>query len=266
MRILAIISTRNEERFIEGCIEHLVAHGLEVYLCDNGSTDRTVELAAPWLGAGVRGIEHLPHDGTFRWRRLLERKEEVAQEQPADWYLHLDADEVPLPPSSRGTLAEALAEVEARGYNAVEFAELTFVPTREAPDHDHAEFRSTMRWYYAFAPRELHLVRAWKRGAGRVELSASGGHVVSFPDRRISPERFLLRHYLFLSREHAALKYGGRGYDPDEVRDGWHSWRPTLDARTLRLPPQDELRTARSDDELDPSRPRREHCVLWTDS
>ena len=45
MRILAIIATYNEERFIGGCLEHLFSQGVEAYLCDNQSTDGTRE----WL-------------------------------------------------------------------------------------------------------------------------------------------------------------------------------------------------------------------------
>jgi len=186
MRVLAIIATYNEERFIGGCLEHLFANGVDVYLCDNQSTDRTVEIASRHLGAGLRGIEQLPRDGTFRWRQILRRKEALAAELDADWYIHLDADEILLPPRSGQTLREAFAEAEVGGYNAVELAEFTFVPTREDPDHDHPDFRRTMRWYYPFSPSALHLVRGWQRQP-RVDLASTGGHNVRFPDLRLSP-------------------------------------------------------------------------------
>jgi glycosyltransferase involved in cell wall biosynthesis len=266
MRVLAIIATYNEERFIGGCLEHLFAQGVEAYLCDNQSTDGTVAIASRYLGSGLRGIEEIPRDGTFRWRQILHRKEALASELAADWFLHLDPDEVPLPPRSGQTLAEALAEVDASGYNVVDFAELTFVPTREAPDHDHPDFRRTMRWYYPFAPTALHRVIAWKRQAHPVDLATTGGHVVRFPDWRLNPRLFRLCHYLFLSREHAALKYVGKTYDPYELRDGWHGWRSTLTADAIRLPSQADLRTTYTDDDLDASSPRTTHCLLWEDS
>ena len=266
MRVLAIIATYNEERFIGGCLEHLFAHGVEAYLCDNQSTDTTVAIASRHLGAGLRGIEQLSRDGTYRWRQILRRKEALAAELDADWFLHLDPDEVPLPPRSGQTFAEALAEVDADGDNAVDLSELTFVPTREAPDHDHPDFRRTMRWYYPFAPFEPHRVCVWKRQPQRVDLASSGGHVVDFPGRRISPRRFRMRHYLFLSHEHAIRKYVERVYDEDEVREGWHGWRATLTAGTIRLPSQIELRTADRDDDLDPSSPRTTHCLVWQGS
>jgi glycosyltransferase involved in cell wall biosynthesis len=250
MRVLAIIAAYNEERFIGGCLEHLFAHGVEAYLCDNQSTDGTVAIASRYLGAGLRGIEQIPRDGTFRWRQILRRKEELAAELEADWFMHLDA----------------VAEVDASGYNAVDFTEFAFVPTREAPDHDHPDFRRTMRWYYPFAPTALHRVIAWKRQAQPVDLASSGGHVVRFPGWRLSPQRFRLCHYIFLSREHAVSKYVDKVYDPAEVHDGWHGWRATLTAGAVRLPPQAALRTALTDEDLDPSSPRTTHWLLWEDS
>ncbi|HET9766669.1 MAG TPA: glycosyltransferase [Thermoanaerobaculia bacterium] len=263
MRIVALIAAYNEARFIGGCLDHLHEQGVDAYLCDNGSTDDTVGIASQRLGRGLLGIEDLPRDGTFRWREILSRKEQLAADLDADWFVHLDPDEIALPPPGHATLREAFAAVDAAGYNAVDFAELTFVPTREAPDHDHADFRRTMIWYYPFAATPLHRLCAWKRQPAPVDLASSGGHTVDFPGRRNYPQRFRLRHYLFLSREHAREKFEGRRYDAQEVRQGWHSWRPSLRVDALSLPSQGELRVARTDDELDTSSPRTEHCVVW---
>jgi glycosyltransferase involved in cell wall biosynthesis len=264
MRIIALIAAHDEARFIGGCLDHLHEQGVEAYLCDDGSSDDTVAIASRRLGNGLLAVERLQRDGTYRWRRLLARKEELASELTADWFLHLDADEIPLPPPGYATLREAFTAADAAGYNAVELAELTFVPTREAPDHDHEDFRRTMIWYYPFASRPLHLVRAWKRQPRRVDLATTGGHAVGFPDRRIFPQQFRLRHYLFLSPEHARQKYERRRYDASELQEGWHAWRSSLRVASIQLPSQAELRVARSDDELDPSTPRTEHCVRWS--
>ncbi|HEX2836279.1 MAG TPA: glycosyltransferase [Thermoanaerobaculia bacterium] len=261
-RVVAIIATYNEERFIGGCLEHLFANGVEAYLCDNESTDRTVEIASEYLGRGLRAIETLPRDGTYRWRQILARKEQLAAELSADWCMHLDADEIPQSSRPGQTLADAFGEAGDAGYNAVEFHELTFVATREAPDHDHPDFLRTMRWYYPFAPRRLHLVRAWKHQP-KVDLVSTGGHQARFSGRRISPRALFLRHYLILSREHMVRKYVQRRYDSGEVRDGWHGWRARLTADKIRLPSQTELRSTTSDADLDPSSPRRRHYVEW---
>jgi glycosyltransferase involved in cell wall biosynthesis len=261
-RVLAIIAAYNEERFIGACLEHLVANGVEAYLCDNESTDRTVEIAKRYLGRGLRGIETLPRDGTYRWRAILARKEELAKELSAEWFLHLDPDEIPQSSHPGQTLAEAIAGADAAGYNAVEFDELAFVATRESPDHDHPDFRRTMRWYYPFAPRPLHRVIAWK-GNGTVDLVSSGGHQAQFRGRRISPQRLFLRHYLILSHEHMLRKYVHRTYDAAEVRNGWHGWRARVTGDDVRLPSQVELRFTADDNDLDASAPRRQHWIEW---
>lgn len=263
MRVLALITTYNEARFIGDCLAHLIGQGVEAYVCDNASTDDTVSIASRFLGHGLRGIEHIPRDGVFRWRQLLQRKEELAAELEADWFFHLDADEILLPPRGDRDVVSALTAVDAAGWNAVQLSEFTFVPTHETPDHDHADYRRTMRWYYPFEPKPMHLVRGWKRQPERVNLVGTGGHVVNFPERRIFPGRFRLRHHLFVSRAHWIRKYAQKVFDPDELRDGWHGWRSSLHPDAVKLPHQADLRMSVSDDDLDPSSPRTRHCVVW---
>jgi glycosyltransferase involved in cell wall biosynthesis len=259
-RVVALLATFNEERFITGCLEHLIGQGVEVYLIDNCSTDRTVEIAERYLGRGLIDIETFPRtEGVYKWRSILERKEQLATTLEADWFMHADADEVRLPPRSTRTLVQTFAEVEAQGYSAVNFLEFTFVPTREAPDHDHPHFWQTMRWYYPFLRWFPHRLNAWKRQPERVDLASSGGHRVQFPRLRMYPESFKMRHYLFLSVPHAIRKYVGKSYDPAEVQNGWHGWRARLMAERIELPSQKELRFYTTDDELDPSSPRTRH-------
>lgn len=262
MRVIAILAAYNEEQFIVGCIEHLVEQGVAVYLLDNDSTDRTVELAEPYLGRGLVAVERLPRDGVYAWNPILKRKEQLAVSLDADWFLHVDADEVRVPPKPGVTLAEAIAEVDRLGYSAVDFQEFTFVPTREHPDHDHPRFRETMRWYYPFRRRSLDQLRAWKRQDEPVDLVSSGGHVVDFPGMRIYPESFPMRHYLFLSVEHAMRKYVSRRYEPIEVAEGWHSARASLRAENVRLQPETELRVVATDGALDASDPRPRHPLF----
>jgi Glycosyl transferase family 2 len=261
MRVIALLATYNEERFIAGCLEHLFRQGVTVYLIDNCSTDRTLSLARRYLDRGLIAVETLPRHGSFSLRSQLERKEQLASTLDGDWFMHVDADEIHLPPRSNSTLAEAFAAAEAEGCNAVNFQEFTFLPTREAPDHDHPDFQQTMRWYYPFLPFFPHLVRAWRRQAEPVNLTASGGHEVQFRGLRLYPESFRMRHYPFLSMAHVQHKYLDRQYDVAEVQSGWHHWRPNLTRELIQLPTQSELRLYRSDDELDPSLPRTQHYL-----
>jgi len=264
LRIVAILAVRNERRYIAPQLRHLVEQGLEVYLLDDASTDDTVRLAEPFLGRGLIAIESMERDGVFRWARVLAHKERVAASLDADWFLHLDPDEWRLPPAPGSTLAEAIGRADAEGYNAVEFREFVFLPTREHPDHDHPHFRATMRWYYPFHPRPHQRLNAWKRQPGPVDLQSLAGHEVLFPGRRPYPRPFVMRHYVFLSVAHAIETYVHRRYDPDELARGWHVTRAQLRPETIRLPGERDLRIERPGVPLDASDPRTTHYVFDT--
>jgi glycosyltransferase involved in cell wall biosynthesis len=261
-RVVALLAAYNEERFLANCLDSLRRQGADFYLIDNSSTDGTVAVAERYRGRGLLGIEVFPRDGVFRFEAILRRKEELAATLPGDWFLHADADEIRLPPRGYPTLARAFAEAEARGYNAVNFHEFTFTPTREAPDHDHPEYLRTMRWYYPFRPCALHRVNAWKRPAGPLDLVTSGGHRVGFAGLRLFPEPFRMKHYLFLSAAHARRKYCDKVFDPESVARGWHGRRASLRPEEIVLPGRDELRPYLADDRLDASGPRAEHFLF----
>jgi hypothetical protein len=262
-RCVALLVVYNEERFIETVLRHLFGQGLEVYVIDNESTDRTLQIVRRYIGCGVMGVETFPRDGVFRHRAMLARREELAASLDADWFLSTDADEIRFAPGRWSSLREAFAAVEREGYNAVNFREYTFVPCREHPDHDHPDFLRTMQWYYPFQPPgSLHNVKAWMRQPQRVDLAWAGGHIVRFPGLRLYPEPFILRHYLCLGVQHAIEKYGNRRHVPEDLKHGWHGWREQLQPEQIRLPAIDELRTFRGNDELDGSNPRAKHLIV----
>lgn len=263
MRVVAILASYNERRFVGGCLDHFHEQGVETYLIDNCSDDETVEIAESRLGSGLIGIERFPRkDGVYDWHGLLGRKQELAGELEADWFIHADPDEVRLPPPGAGTLAEAFGSVDKQGYNAVNFFELTFLPTREAPDHDHADFQRTLRTYYPFCPSFPHQLTAWKaRAAPSPDIASTGGHRVSFPGVRMFPASFPMKHYLFLSVPHAIEKYVHRRFAAAEVRRGWHGWRARIAPGDLRLPHAADLCLSNDDADLDFSEARQHHFV-----
>ena len=267
MRVVALIASHNERRFIGPCIERLHAHGVESYLIDNHSTDETLEIADRHLGKGLIGFETLPEGegNRFSLRTQLRRKEELALELEADWFIHLDPDEVRLPPNGFATLAEGLRAADRDGYNAVNFLELTFIPTREAPEHEHPEFERTLRTYYPLLPGFPHRLNAWKAGV-EVDLQSKGGHKVRFRGLRMYPQQFLMKHYFVLGREHALEKFVRREFDEAEAAQGWFGFRAGMTAEDIRLPSESELRVSVADEDLDPSRPSRYHYFdrRWT--
>ncbi len=262
MRILALLAAYNEQRFIANCLDHLIRQGVDVYVIDNSSTDATVAIAERYLGRGLVGIETMSRTELFEFERILRRKEALAACFDADWFIHLDTDEIRLAPNSRQTLNEAIHEVDEAGYNAVDFLEFTFVPTIEAPDHDHDNYLETMAWYYPFRPFDRHRLNAWKRQPGGVDLVTFAGHAVGFPGLKAAPRAFPMRHYLCLSVPHAIRKYASRRHPPSALAAGWHRWREQLDPTRIILPSQSELRRYLVDEALDPSDPWTWHALI----
>src|SRR5689334_9957716 len=131
-RVVALLAAYNEADVIGAVLAHLIAEGVEVYVIDNGSTDATAAVAEAFVGKGVLRVERMTgspdNDGTnaFQWERILRRKEELAREIDADWFIHHDADEFRESPWSGRSLAEAIAAVDRAGYNAIDFAVLNF--------------------------------------------------------------------------------------------------------------------------------------------
>lgn len=284
MRVVAIITTYNEARYVRPCLEHYRKHGVEVYVLDNESTDETRDIVNEYLSENVIGIEVVPRHGYKELKSMLCRKESIADQVKADWYMHADIDELRLPFDSKYTLAEAVELVDKEGYNAINFMEFTFVPTLESPDHDHAEFLQTMQWYYPFLQRYPHRLNLWKRQpkhwAGvkaklkdiyrnhrlvtpSVNLHSSGGHRVKFPNLKMYPVDFKMRHYPLVSRDHAIQKYVHIRNSPN-APSGFHGWRGNITEENIILPSQSQLRKYCGDDALDPSNPLTEHLIVRT--
>lgn len=227
-RVIAIISTFNEADIIAAVIGHLVANGVEVYLIDNHSSDDTVDQAARWLGKGLLQIELFPAEREravkFEWAAILRRKEELASTLQADWFMHHDADEVRESPWPGLSLKDAIHWVDRLGYNCIDFHVLNFPPTDDGfrPGDD-------PRTYFKFCEDALDFDRvqrkAWKLTETRVSLAAAGGHEARFPDRRLFPIKFLMRHYPIRGQRHGLKKVFRERttrFLEAERAEGWH--------------------------------------------
>jgi glycosyltransferase involved in cell wall biosynthesis len=263
IRCVALLAVYNERRYLEACLRHLVAQGFEVLVIDNESDDGSFEIASAWQGRGVLGVERLPRRGVFRLRDQMLRKQELARELDADWILHVDADEFHFGRPGR-KLKETLAAIAGAGYDAVNFQEFTFLPSRESPDHDHPDFVVTMRHFYPFRKRLPWGIRAFSRPGRGLDMAGTGGHRSSFPGMRLYPRSLPMRHYQFLSVPHALERYGGMRYDPSELRSGLHGgpkgWRARFRLREFELPSQDVLHSL-DHDELEAADPWRDHYL-----
>lgn len=262
LKLTALIAVRNEELYIRRCCEHLLAQGVDFAIIDNESTDDTRAIVESFRGRGLICVTEHPYPGFYDWTGLLEHKERLAREITSDWFLHLDADEIPEAPEGGQSLAERIAVADAEGCNAVNFDEFVFVPATADERHEGTDYVRGMRRYYFFEPCRNRLVRAW-RSTPDIDLAGSAGHAAAFRDRRIHSQNFVLRHYIALSMHHLLRKYlGERVYAAAEVAKGWHKWRSQLAAELVRVPPADELFEVGENSDWNRSSPRDRHLFL----
>jgi glycosyltransferase involved in cell wall biosynthesis len=227
--VVAIIAAYNEADIIGHVVRDLVEQGIAVWFIDHASTDGTVAAVEPWLGRGVLHIERFPADGStsagrFSLASLLRRKEALATELDADWFINGDADEFRESPWARVTLREGIERVDAAGYNAIDFALFDFRPVDDGfrPGDD---VREALRYYEPGQSCDRVQIRCWKKPDGPVDLASSGGHDVAFPGRKVFPIRFVLRHYPIRSQAHGERKVFVERrprFVPEERDLGWH--------------------------------------------
>lgn len=261
MKVVALLTVRNEERYLAQCLEHLHNQGIETCLIDNGSTDSTLEIARSFLGRGLLRIEHFPFKGSFELIQILLNEERLAKEIDADWFIHHDADEIREAPSDYRTLKEGIEDADRQGYNAINFDEFVFLPTSDREDFEGKDYVKEMRYYYFFQPRTLHRLNAWKKNP-YVNLHREAGHRVDLPDLQIFPISFILRHYLVLSKAHALAKYATRVHHKSGLVRGWCQPRSTFSPDKLKFLDRSRLKKVTADGQWDRSEPWTKHEFL----
>ena len=228
-RVVAIMTAYNEEDIIVPSIEYLIKQGIEVYLIDNWSTDTTFESARKLIGKGLITIERFPKEGPpafFNLKHILKRKEEIAGEIKADWFIHHDADEIRVSPWQGVGLRDAIYTVDQKGFNCIDHTVIEFHPVDNnfIPGTDFEKYFK----YFEFGKHRSDFIRinTWKNFGRCISLAESGGHEVTFKGRRVYPYKFLLKHYKIRSQFHGEKKVSRERkprWNPEERAMGWHS-------------------------------------------
>jgi len=263
LRIVALLTCRNESLYLARCLQHLYEQGIETCVIDNESEDNTVDIARSFLNKGVFRIETQPYLGYFSMAVLLELKQKLADEIDADWFIHHDADEIREAPAPFKTLYDGIFAADQEGYNAINFDEFVFLPTTNEDAFEGTDYVKKMNYYYFFEPYPNRQIKAWKKIGVKVDLVSSGGHILNFEGRKIFPRNFILRHYICLSKEHVIWKYySSRVFSKQEVEErGWHGKRATFTPDKLNFPNKELLKIV-GDGVWDKSDPWKEHTFM----
>ncbi len=226
--VTAIISVFNEEDIVVQSIKKILEQGVKVYIIDNGSTDKTLELVKEIKHEGIVGIEKLHDDSSNfnEWESILRRKQEISKELGLGWYINTDIDEIRTTPWANVNLKNGIYFVDKEGFNAIDFSIITFHPTDN-------KFLTGMDFEEHFKYFELgkHLsyflqVKAWKNFGQNIDLLYWGGHNVEFTERKIFPLKFLCKHFPIRSQQHGEKKIfmeRQNRFHPKEIEKGWHA-------------------------------------------
>ena len=164
LRVVAVITTTNDEDVVSPAIERLVEDGVEVHLIDHGSSDDTIDEASRWFGRGLIGMESHPIApgggiGEIVPEALLGRSQEIWRTAGADWCMHRSVAEISYGPWPAQSLLEAIKYADWLGYTAIQSRVLTFRPIDDS-------FRkgSDPATHFSFWEDEQPDMLCWQRG------------------------------------------------------------------------------------------------------
>jgi glycosyltransferase involved in cell wall biosynthesis len=129
--LFAILKVRNEEEIIQETLDYYADYVDAIYLYDDCSTDRTVEICKkhPKVKGIVEGKEWNPNRFDAEWQ-CRQAVLELAQKDNPDWLLYIDADEkVEFP------------NIDLDDYNGVRMQLYDFYITEEDKDKHYSERR-----------------------------------------------------------------------------------------------------------------------------
>jgi predicted nucleic acid-binding Zn-ribbon protein len=228
-RPLVLTSTFNDGDIAREIVQKLLDDGIEVIVHDNWSDDGTFEqLTALASARDDLSVVRFPESGPstyFELTALLRLKEEVAASYPGRWIIHHDSDEIRCSPWPDLSLRQGLYLVELMDFTAVDFTVCNFRPTDERFTPERSLERHIHHFEFSTDRADFIQAKAWRQSAKPVGLVDTAGHDAYFPERRVFPYKFLLKHYPLRSPSQARRKIFTERrprFAPEEREAGWH--------------------------------------------
>lgn len=226
VRVIAGMRVYNEADILDQALNHLHEQGISFVIVDGGSQDGSVQIAKRYMNRGL--LEHRIIVRDFSWPNLdLACLNEMASRYDPDWILRNDADEFLEAPDklARGVkLSDAIAEVDRRGFNVIQFDNFEFHLTEKDYESAKPDIREKLLFY---SWSDDWRYKAWKYYP-EVSDSETAGHYPIFPSSikaKVYPQKFVMRHYRFRSTEQGlrrVFKERLPRYAPELRARGWN--------------------------------------------
>jgi len=194
LKIVGMIPVYNEADIISEVIDDLLDQDIELVVLDNGSTDGSYEICKKYADNGRIELHQL-RTNKFDLPLILRMLYDMALKKNPDWVLRCDQDELLESGIKNLNLREAITKEEENGFNLIQFDVFEFFMT----DNDNDSAKSVREKYPYYSWQHDDAYRAWKCFPG-IGVEDAYGHYPIFPQNlnyRISPKKFVLRHYRF---------------------------------------------------------------------
>jgi len=190
----------NGDDIVGEVIKHLLSQGLDLVVLDNGSTDNSYKICKKFANKNLIHLKQFKTP-TFNFALILRILYDMALQRNPDWLIRSDQDEFLESGEKNLTLKNAIKKIDSKGYNLIQFDCFEFFMT----NNDNKKANSIRKKLPYYSWQHNFVFRAWKHTPGtRVEVGA--GHFPVFPEEisnKISPKRFVLRHYRFRNNKQA---------------------------------------------------------------
>jgi len=210
-KVLAVISTHNDEDIIGQVLDYLVTQDVDILILENWSSDNTPLIIKDKVKRypGKIFVEKFPKSGpvqNYLWPDILKYKVNNRISERYEWIIHYDSDEIRMSPWIDKTLGESISFVDSLGFNAVNFTLADFRPIKEGFSKDDDPIKFFQYFELRDTPGCFLQMKAYKNFGQKVDISTTFGHDILFEERKVFPIKFLLKHYPLRSTKSARKK------------------------------------------------------------
>lgn len=207
MRIVAVMSMRNEADVIESWVRYYAKEIDHIIITDNLSVDSSGDILQKLIAEGLPvTVEIDNRSGHLQQERMQKMMRRAYSEFEADWVLLLDADEFLIPPEGK-TLQETLNELD--NDRPVQVPWKTYIPTESDSEEPNVLKRICHRMESEVIQFFKVMVPA-KVGKKPKAIIKMGNHDMRMGRRTVkaqeAPSGLFLAHFPVRSKEQIATK------------------------------------------------------------